>query len=161
MGEHEVPAEKVHPGPTPDAADSPAASRPGPVAVARARVTVAGSAVPPPAGGEPPAPPSSPTTYRAGAPADAAPPLDRRLPGATVPPSTWSAFAVAERPATPEPAATPEAPAATSAPSPGGPAAGIPAPRVSGSARVPAPAPAAPTDSPDPEFTPAAAAATF
>ncbi|NED49457.1 hypothetical protein G3I24_00835, partial [Micromonospora aurantiaca] len=84
MGEQDVPAEKVHPGPTPGPADPAGdddrgSASPGPVAVAWARVSVAGSAVPPPAGDEQPLPQAGPTTYRAGTPADTPPPLDRRL----------------------------------------------------------------------------------
>ncbi|KAB1901176.1 hypothetical protein F8274_30745, partial [Micromonospora sp. AMSO31t] len=105
MGEQDVPAETVHPGSAPDAADRPADAmeeRPGqddaPVAVARARVSVAGAAAPPPAEDRAGAPATA-TTYRAGGPAESVPPLDRRQPGASVaPPSTWSAFAAAERP---------------------------------------------------------------
>ncbi|MGW4295550.1 hypothetical protein ACWEH1_21210, partial [Micromonospora chersina] len=145
MGEHDVPAETVHPGPVPDAADrpaSPAEERPGqapPVAVARARVSVAGATAPPP-DGERPSTPATGNTYRAGgSPTEPAPALDRRQPGASVPPpSTWSAFAAAERSPADGATSTGDEPA-PGADSPAGTAPVAPAPRAAGSAAVPAP----------------------
>ncbi|NES34721.1 hypothetical protein G3554_00855, partial [Micromonospora sp. PPF5-17] len=171
MGEREVPAQAVHPGSAPDPSDRPAdpgadergpeAPTTGAAAVARARVSVAGAAVRPPAEDRPAAPATA-TTYRSGAPAEPAGPLERRQPGASVTPSTWSAFAAGERSATTPAPADPVgggspvgdgAPAAEAGVSPAPDAAGAapagtagtPAPTPAGTATAPAATAPAPT----------------